>query len=298
MRAFTRTILCLAVGVLVASCAAPKGPSEASGPATAPSPMIVLLPPAGAVAGWKMDGEAREYPGRKLFDLIDGAGEIHMTYSFVTAGSADYVNDQDQYVTVRVFQLGTSADAYGLNSFYSPARGKPVTVGHDGKLLLGTCQFWKGPYYVEVIGDPLAALDPVAEALARWVDHRIGEEGSPPDLVRMLPPDGRETDPAVFLHLPLILSSLNFQAVVVDPEALGLNETTSMVVAQYEGGFALSVTRYPDEESVQPARQAYVNAEVYVADVGPYWVATTSGSAQAERVFKATLSRVRVDTGR
>jgi len=249
-----------------------------------------------------MEGEVREYPGRKLFDFIDGAGEVHMTYNFLTAVTADYVNDQDQYMTVSSFQVASAADAYGLNSYYSPTRGKPVEVGNDGKLLLGTCRFWKGPYYVSVEGDPVGELDAVAEGFARLVAGKIPEGGSPPALLDMLPEEGQSTNPVIFLHRPLILSGLSFQAVAVGPGALGLNEQTDMVVAYYEDRFALSVTRYPEAESARRAAQGYAEAvasgALLAEAVGPYLVATTSAKDAARSAFEEAVSRARAQGGR
>jgi len=265
-----------------------------------PPAVTALIPPSETVPGWRMDGEVREYPGRKLFDFIDGAGEIHMTYGFITVATADYVNDQEQYITVSVYRLDSPANAYGLNSYYSPRRGRAVGFGRDGKVLRGSCRFWKGPFYVEVQGDPLPALDPVAEALGRWVAERIPEPGSPPDLVKTLPETGRVTEPPVFLHQPIILAGLGFQAVAVGPkrfDTLGLGEDTDMVTAYYEGRFALSVTRYRDEESARSALGAYEGAPGLVAQVGPYLVATTSDSAEAQAAFAEAVKRVKAQAG-
>lgn len=279
--------------LLVVGCAG--GPKvELLSPA--PPAVTALIPPSETVPGWRMDGEVREYPGRKLFDFIDGAGEIHLTYGFVTVATADYVNDQEQYITVSVFQLASSEDAYGLNSYYSPSRGRAVGFGRDAKVLQGSCRFWKGPYYVEVQGDPLAALDPVAEALARWVAERIAEPGSPPDLLRLLPEEGRKTDPPIFLHHPLILSGLGFEAVAVQPqgfEALGLGEETDMVAAYYQGRFALSVTRYPEAEAARSALGAYQGAPGLATQVGPYLVATTAVSEPARAAWDEAVDRVK-----
>ncbi len=293
MRAKVLLGLCLAVGILAGGCATGGESSVVELSAQPPLPITALVPPSETVPGWEMDGGGREYPGRELFNFIDGAGEVHMTYNFVTAATADYVNDKDQFISVSIFQVATSQDAYGLNSYYSPSRGRPVEVGHNGKVRRGTCLCWKGPYYVAGEGDPAAELDPVAEALARWVAERIPEEGSPPDLLALLPTEGRKTDPPVFLHKPLILSGLSFQAVVVEPDALGLDERCDMVVASYEGRFALSVTRYPEEASAQSGLEAYGDASVLVTRVGRYLVATTSASGRAPAVFENAVSRVK-----
>ena len=295
----TRTMLatCAAACLLTTGCASGGKSLEVELSPPLPLSITALVPPSETVPGWSMDEEVREYRGRRLFDFINGAGEVHMTYNFVTAATADYVNDKDQYVTVSIFQVATPTDAYGLNSYYSPAQGQPVEVGHDGKTVLGNHLFWKGPYYVTVDGDYLPELGPAKEAFARWVAERVPEEGSPPDLLRLLPAEGRRTDPPVFLHKPLILSGLSFQAVAVEPDALGLNEKTDMVVAYYEGRFALSVTRYPEEASAQSALDAYADAGVLVARVGRYLVATTSASEAAQSAFEEAGSRVKAHTG-
>ncbi len=285
--------LCLAGCTLVAGCTSAAGPPAIELSPHPPLAITALVPPSQVVPGWSMDEEVREYPGRKLFDFIDGAGEVHMTYNFVTAATADYVNEKDQYVTVSIFQVATSKDAYGLNSYYSPRRGRPVEVGQDGKNIRGNYLFWKGPYYVSVEGDHLPEPDPAKEAFARWVAGRIPEEGSPPDLLALLPREGCKTDPPVFLHKPLILSGLSFQAVAIEPDALGLNERCDMVVASYEGRFALSVTRYPEEASAQSALEAYGDASVLVTRVGRYLVATTSASEPARSAFEDAVSRVK-----
>jgi hypothetical protein len=302
----------LAPGILVLGCAAPEKPTVELAPKPRPQArheaeqrpelkIASLLPPGGAVPGWSMDGEIREFPGRTVFDFIDGEAEVHLTYNFITVATADYVNDRKQYLTVSVYQLATPADAYGLNSYYSPLQGRPVDVGCDGKLRIGACRYWKGPYFVAVEANPLPELDAPAEAFGQWVAQRIPHQSAPPEMVALLPEAGRKTQPPIFLHKPLILSGLTFQAVLVDPPSLKLDEETDMVAAEYEGGFALSITRYPDEESARQAAEVYgpfVDRGAMLAEeLGRYLVASTSASDSARATFEEALSRLKSYAG-
>jgi hypothetical protein len=307
----------LALGIPVPGCVAPAKPTVELAPKPQPQAraqvrqqpeqrpelkIASLLPPGGAVTGWSMDGEMREFPGRDIFNFIDGEAEVHLTYDFVTVATADYINDRKQYITVSVYQLSTPADAYGLNSYYSPLQGRPVDVGNDGKLRIGACRFWKGHYYVAVEANPVPELNAAAEAFGQWVAQRIPDRGAPPAMVALLPETGRKTEPPIFLHKPLILSGLTFQAVLVDPASLKLDERTDMVAAEYEGGFALSITRYPDEASARQAAEVYGpfldRGAMLAEEMGPYLVASTSASDAARATFEEALNRLKSYAGR
>jgi len=290
----------LLLSILLLGCTTPEKPTVELAPKPQPQAVLditSLLPPGGAVAGWSRDGEIREFPGRKVFDFIDGAAEVHLTYNFITVATADYVNEKDQYVTVSIYQLATPADAYGLNSYYSPVQGHPVNVGRDGKVRTGTCRYWRGPYFVAVEGDPLAELDAAAEAFAQWVAERVPDTSAPPEMVALLPVGGRKTQPPIFLHKPLILSGLTFQAVLIDPASLKLDEKTDMVAAEYEGGFALSITRYRDEDSARQAAEVYsplLSRRALLVEVrGRYLVATTSACDAARGACEEALNRLK-----
>jgi len=289
-----------ALGILLHGCVVGGKPTVELGGEAQPlvrPHVTTLLPPGGAVGGWSSDGEIREFAGRKIFDFIDGAAEVHLTYNFITVATADYLNEKDRYMTVSIYQLADPADAYGLNSYYSPVQGRPVDVGYDGKVRTGSCRYWKGPYFVAVEGDPLAELDGAAEAFGQWVAERIPDSCPPPEMVSLLPEGGRKTQPPIFLHKPLILSGLTFQAVLVDPASLKLNERTDMVAADYEGGFALSITRYPEADAARQAAEVYgpllSRGAMLAQQRGCYLVATTSASNPAHTVFAEALNRLK-----
>ena len=77
--------------------------------------MADLLPE--SVAGWTRGDPSVTYDRETIFDYINGAGEVYRSYAFSHVMVAVYTGPEGPDITVELFDMGNSADAYGVFSY-------------------------------------------------------------------------------------------------------------------------------------------------------------------------------------
>ncbi len=138
-----------------------------------PPPVEELLPSPGFGKQWKLEGPVRFYGPDTLFDYINGEAELYYPYGFEEAATATYARPQkpDETVTADVFAMGSLLDAFGLYSNYRDTSADPVSMGADGFCDGYQLMFYKGRYFVRIMGmadkeTNAAAMTECAEAIA------------------------------------------------------------------------------------------------------------------------------------
>lgn len=196
-----------------------------------------LLPKTGAISNWTPAEEARLYNRDNLFDMVDGQADAFFVYGFEQVTTQRYQNGEDTSLEVALWQLATSADAYGL--FTSGRAGEPVMIcpatasegcreadSDPGRRLA----FWQDRYYIQVYGrQPVPEAD--LQAFAQAVSAALPAGGEPPALVNRLPQDHLTERGFIFFHEEL---SIQNEIWLGGENILGLSPQTNGLLARYE----------------------------------------------------------------
>jgi hypothetical protein len=217
-----------------------------------------LVPEKDALAGWPMIDEVRVFQGEELFDFINGAGEPFYTYGFLAVATADYQNETGQFLTVEIYQMDSSANAFGIYSFQRPAQGERIEVGADCVMAESILYCWKDRYYIKVHTFPDSApAREAVKAFAGIIAKNIEEKGEPPALLQVLPPQGLIRGSEKFLHQKKILDNIYFLS---EENVLRLSEKTNMILANYEKNaqkITLFVVEYANAQECKLAGESY-----------------------------------------
>ena len=161
--------------------------------AAQPSPAS-LLPASGQVEGWALTEPSKTFSGARLFDYMDGAGEIPRSYGFRRLASGKYRRGAVSLEAV-VYDMGSAADAFGYYSArcfleQNPsAKERIILLDHPAHLYgaAGVLTFWKDRY--TIILQPETGKTPEATLLrfARLISGRIKLLGAPAQLLSRLP---------------------------------------------------------------------------------------------------------------
>jgi hypothetical protein len=179
--------------------------------------------------GYAAQGPGRHFDPDSVFELLDGGAEIYLDYQFRRLLFREYAQAGRPGITVHLFDLGNSAEAWGI--FSHEREGKPVDIGQEADYEGGLLRFWRGRYFASL--QATRETGPVREALfalGREIAARIPEAGKRPALVDMLPKEGQRpgslryvrTWPALDHHLTLGPSN-----------PLGLTRQTAVGLAVY-----------------------------------------------------------------
>ncbi len=209
--------------------------------------------------GWVKSGKAEIYDRTNLFDYIDGGAELYLAYDFQSLVVQRYISDSKDSVkknsiTVEIYQMSSSADAYGLFSF--DQEGGAVEVGKKGVYGYGLLKFWKDGFLVRILG----SQDNLKETILKFgadIDQKIKTNGKPPELLSKIPKDNLISNSDHFFHKQILLNNLYFLS---DKNILNLSDETNCLLADFKFDnqiLKLLLLEYPDSVKAQNAYESF-----------------------------------------
>jgi len=214
---------------------------------------------------WRARDRGEVYDGETIFKYMDGAAEVFLSYSFRSLFVRRFSQDNGTEITVELYDMGGSADAFGI--FSRHFEGGEAGVGQGSEFRGGYFAFWRGRYYATLYGSQRdEALAGALRGLAEIIAERIGADGPPPDLLGMLPPAGLDAATARYFHRH---TDLNQHYFVSDENVLRLGDDCEAVLAAYPSEDAeplLLIARYPDTEEAAAAHESFQHAFLPGAD--------------------------------
>jgi len=212
-----------------------------------------------AVSGWKSAAKDASYDRRTLYDYIDGGAEVYLAYDFREVLSRRFVKPGEPAITLDLFEMGTSADAYGVFSF--EREGPSVGIGQDSEYAAGYLRFWKGRYFVSILADrETPSSRKAVMALGKAIAVRIKSTGARPMILSYLPPENLIGTETRYFHRK---SGLDYQYFLSDANILDLDSSTEVVLARYRIGKSkprLLVVQYSDESCAAEAFRGFTSA--------------------------------------
>jgi hypothetical protein len=205
---------------------------------------------------WKESDSSRFYSGEKIFDYMDGAGEIYRSYNFQKLIVQRYVCPNQEEILVELFDMGSARNAYGVYT-YMQGRGIRVNIGQDGEYKMGLLCFWKDKYFVCVRiekenSDASKAVFDLGEKIA----GAIPTEGIRPAILKYLPVNKYVEKSLRYFYRSEIL---NIHYYVADGNILHLNDSTECVLVRMKKDSSyLLLDGYPDKEQTDSAYDSFL----------------------------------------
>lgn len=213
------------------------------------------------IHGWKLADEIEKYDRETIFKYMNGAGEIYRLYGYKQLHVARYERKDHPEITVEVFNMGSSEDAYGVytHSYF----GEEAKVGQGAYFRKGFLAFWKAEYFVIVIarGNITSPKNMVLD-LGKTLAGNIKKTGKKPSLVASLPKTGLLKKSIRYFHKK---DSLNFHYFLSTENILNLDTNTDVVLAEYgkdENTYKLLIIDYKDVKKAKDSRNSFVNAYI------------------------------------
>ncbi len=266
------------LAVVVFGCRKDEGTStaEPEEPGAAPTDKEGIaayeaILPAGAVpSAWEQSGPVRVYPGKKLYDSIDGAADRFFQYTFreqYVVGNAS--KDPGKNVDVEVYDMGNPEDAFGIFSCHDNIMSQRANIGLAGVVSEVNLDFCQGKYFVrlQAKGFEGGEADKPLRAFAEAMAGNIKPPAELPELVRCLP-EGHVAGTVLFFHTG---QTLNEKRYIAEENVFQLDEKTKGVLAAYSSeekkseDFSLKLEKdivflleYSDKDKAQSARTSYI----------------------------------------
>jgi hypothetical protein len=140
-----------------------------------------LLPPAAA--------ETTEYTPDTLFEYINGAARMYLSYGFVGLTHARYLHGEEGRITIDldIYDMGSKLGAYGIYSNGRPPHADTQEWGSQGDSSGKVAVAWKGRLYIRAVG---SEETPELESMVAAVAAKAPGDPSLPRLAILLPDDG------------------------------------------------------------------------------------------------------------
>jgi hypothetical protein len=127
------------------------------------------------IPGWKMKEDPRVYNSQDLWELIDGAADIFLSYYFEDIHIAEYTN-KDQIIRVELYRHRSIEDTYGIYTAERMPDYPQVLIGSQGYKSQGVLNFMAGNYYIKVMSAGVTEADEKTIALvAGKVDAKLAQ---------------------------------------------------------------------------------------------------------------------------
>ncbi len=232
-----------------------------------PQDPISLLPGTGEVKGWRRAEDPNVFVGDELYNYIDGAGEVHMSYAFRSVATCLYGSGESEVlILLDAYDMGSPENAFGLYTYFRYPGASIVAIGEEAFETGRSLEFWKGRYYIraqafEEFPGVQEELRRIGQAVAQKIPPELPEKW-PPFPLSLLPVEGRTPRSEKLFHTKLILDNVRFLG---EENLLGLGPRTDCAMADYQRSglkMQLLIVAY---QSPPPARQAMGR---YVAKAG------------------------------
>lgn len=156
------------------------------------------------------------YTADNLFDLIDGAADMFLTYDFVDLHMAEYSNDSLQYIRVEAYRHTTPENAFGVYAQERSPQSHFLPIGTEGYSDDGALNFWIGTYYIKLVtNDRGPHVQRALEKIALAVAQSFKCEATLPEQFNVFPREARREHGEYYVNRDFLNYSFFHTAFVV-----------------------------------------------------------------------------------
>ncbi len=196
------------------------------------------------IDGYQRMGEIEIYNPDNLYDVIDGAADSYLNYDFQELQLLRYKGENKQYLQIEVYRHADKNNAFGIYSNERPTKGNWVDVGAQGYYESKVLNFYKGQYYVKLMGFKIDNIEEFLLDIAKKVANNIDGENVPPKILSLFPKEGKIDNSERFINK-------NF---------LGYESLTAMFTSDYivnNISFKIFITEKKDDDSCKKMLENY-----------------------------------------
>jgi len=142
---------------------------------------------------WTQIEESQTYYPESLFEYINGAAEIYLSYDFEELIVSQYKEQEtESNVSLEIYDMGANKNAFGIYSAERYPESIFLNIGLQGYIEEGAFNFLAGNYYIKLLCfDCKESSDKILKKFAKEILIRIGDKGRFPLPLTAFPSEGR-----------------------------------------------------------------------------------------------------------
>jgi hypothetical protein len=234
------------------------------------------------IGGWRLEGPPRLIDETNIFDYMDGAGELYLSYHFDQLWVYEYKNKSNNDILVELYYMKDSHDAFGLLSLDwagedvvlnhpQPEKSEKSIVPRSRALYgMGLLRAWSDNLYIRIMAfKDTPGIKEVILHLGKIITANRNNP-SPPEMLQVIKPSmdspwTLKKNRTAYFYSHLVLNSLFYLS---HENILNLNPSTEAVIATYEKkhedrvqySARLLVIKYTDHEYAVAALNDFLKA--------------------------------------
>jgi hypothetical protein len=175
------------------------------------------------VTGWKQSGEIQTFSPKNLFEYINGAADLYLSYDFLELKVAEYQNEKKASVIIEVYRHKTATHAFGTYSQERISEGNFLDIGAQGYSDTDILNFVAGNYSVKMSSFKIKPEDQevVLLTFAQKMVGNLGEKGSLPSILSAFPKEGKRENSEKFVSIKFLGYSFLYSAFTADYDLSG-----------------------------------------------------------------------------
>lgn len=146
------------------------------------------------VVGWQLVGDYYQYLPNNLYNYINGAADLFLSYGFVKLVGAEYNpgTSEAENAIVDIYDMGNKLNAFGVFQSKRDPKSKSFKIGSGAFGSEKYIYFYKDRFYIEIQVYLSVSKDrDIPVKLARKVAGGISGDSTPPSELNYLPEAGR-----------------------------------------------------------------------------------------------------------
>jgi hypothetical protein len=195
------------------------------------------------VKGWQLAVEPKIYTPDNLWDLIDGAADVFLSYDFQDLHIGEYTS-QGQTIRVEIYRQSSPVNAFGIYAAERMPDYNFINLGAQGYSSGGAVNFYTGDFYVKIMtsGSENVSLEKL-EFIGEQINSHLGQESKLPAELAIFPEDGK------------IKNAENYVA----KNFLGYGFLKSAFTAEYQGekNYKLFIMHFSDNAEAKETLKKY-----------------------------------------
>jgi hypothetical protein len=153
------------------------------------SSLHFLLPD---VVAWKVPEAPQDYFPEILFEYINGAAEIYLSYDFKELTVGQYEKgDTNASLIIEIYDMGNEINSFGIYSAERFPDSQFISLGNQGYLEEETLNFIVGKYYIKLLCfDSGEDSTDFLKLFSKEVVKRVKDKGNLPPALALFPKQG------------------------------------------------------------------------------------------------------------
>lgn len=152
------------------------------------------------ITGWKKSKRVQIYSPENLYEYINGAAELYLSYNCQELQVAEYYDKNNASVVIEIYRHKTSTYAFGIYGQERPRRGDFLNIGTQGYFREPILNFLSGNYYVKISSYDIETNNQeILQTFAEKIAKNLGDKVPLPKILSCFPEKRKKQNSEKFI---------------------------------------------------------------------------------------------------